>query len=62
MILPERDGLLVFEQVAVDVNETDDTVEICVQIDNIMGTVETPFQVNITLAGDIAGETNCSIE
>ena len=62
MIPPERDGLLVFEQVAVYVNETDDTVEICVQIDAIMGTVETPFQVNITLTSDIAGKTNCSVE
>ena len=45
-----------------DVNETGGMVEICVQIDDIMGTVETPFQVNITLASDIAGKTNCSVE
>ena len=57
MILAERDGLLVFEQVALYVNETDDMVEICVQIDDITGTVETPFQVNITLASDTAGKT-----
>jgi hypothetical protein len=48
--------MLVFEQDLVYVNETDSTVDICVQVDGIMATVETPFQVNVTLASGTAGE------
>ena len=56
LTLPERDGVLVFQQEAVYVNETDGMVDICVQVDSITGTVETPFQVDVTLANGTAGK------
>ena len=37
------------------VDEPDEMVDVCVLIGNITGTVETPFEVNITLADDTAG-------
>lgn len=38
--------------------EIDGYVELCVLVDNIMGTVETPFEVNITLMDGTAGKNN----
>ena len=61
LTLPERDGVLVFQQEAVYVNETDGMVDICVQVDSITGTVETPFQVDVTLTNGIAGKTITAI-
>lgn len=50
--------MLVFEEPSVTAGEINGSVKLCVLVDNIMGTVETPFEVNITLMDGTAGKNN----
>ena len=43
------------------VDEPDGMVDICVEVANITGTVETPFDVNVTLSDGTAGKTHTII-
>lgn len=43
-----------FQQSSVSVDEPDGMVDICVKVVNITGTVETPFDVNVTLSDGTA--------
>ena len=46
-----------FEQSSLTVDEPDDAVEVCVVVSGITGTVETPFEVNVTLTNNTASKT-----